>query len=135
MTHDINVKAKANSITGGTPLDTAIKVAPGDLLVITASPDDTWSAGVEDRTSNANGLGNYLGGKQYGLYASGLYSFLYGSLVGTFDDGKTYFGVGTYLAMTILTEGVLKLVYWDGFSADNTGSVRATVQVYAGPRA
>lgn len=133
MIHEFNVQAKANSITGGVPLNTNIKVNPGDLLVITASPDDTWSAGAEDRTSNANGLGNPLGGK-YGLLASGAYRFLFGSLVGTFDDGKTYFGVGTYLAMTVLTEGVLKFVYWDGFSGDNTGEVKATVQVYAGPK-
>ena len=133
MIHNFDVKAKDNSITGGVPLNTAIKVQPGDLLVITASPDDTWSAGPEDRTSNANGLGNPMGGA-YGLYASGSYAFLFGSLVGTFDDGKTYFGIGTYLAMTVLTKGTLKLVYWDGFSGDNSGSVNATVQVYVGPK-
>jgi hypothetical protein len=133
MRHEFQVRAKENSITGGTPLDTDIRVNPGDLLVITASPADTWRAGPDDRTSNANGLGNPLGGA-YGLYASGSHRFLFGSLVGTFDDGQTYFGVGTYLAMTILTEGVLKLVYWDGFSDDNSGSVRATVQLYNGPR-
>lgn len=133
MKHEFEIKAKENSITGGRPLDTEIKVKPGDLLVVTASPDDTWSAGPADRTSNANGLGNTLGGA-YGMYASGAHRFLFGSLIGTFDDGKTYFGVGTYLAMTILTEGVLKFVYWDGFSGDNSGSVKATVQLYGGPR-
>jgi hypothetical protein len=134
MAHEFKVQALAHCITGGTPLNTSIKVNPGDLLVITASPSDLWAAGEGDRTSNANGLGNPLSGNQYGLYQNGAYSFLYGSLVGTFDDGKTYFGIGTYLAMTILTTGVLKLVYWDGYHKDNTGDVKATVQVYTGPK-
>jgi hypothetical protein len=55
------VKAKENSLSGGTPLQTNISVKPGQLLTITASPDDRWSAGAGDRTSNANGLGNPLG--------------------------------------------------------------------------
>lgn len=134
MKHEFAVKAKENSITAGKPLDTDIRVKPGDLIVVTASPDDTWSAGPADRTSNANGLGNPLGGKQYGLYSNGTYQFLYGSLIGTLDDGKTYFAVGTYMTMTVLTEGVLKFVYWDGFSADNSGLVKVTVQLYNGPR-
>ena len=132
MPHDFKVQANANSLTGGTPLSTGIKLKPGNLLVVTASPSDTWSAGRDNRTGNANGLGNTLGGS-FGYYSNGAQSFLYGSLVGTLDDGKTYFGVGTYLAMTILTDGELKFVYWDLNNADNKDFVTATVQVYNGP--
>lgn len=135
MTHDFSVDAKAHGVTGGKPLDTGLRVGPGDLLVITASPDDTWSAGPGDRTSNANGLGNPVGGNQYGIFTSAGHSFLYGSLVGTLDGGKTYFAVGTYLAMTVLAQGVLQLVYWDSFLGDNSGVVKATVQAFSGPRA
>ena len=133
MNHNFDVKAKDNSITGGVPLDTTLKVRPGDLLVITASPDDTWSLGEGDRVCNANGLSNPMGGS-YGFYSNGTTSFLFGSLVGTFDEGKTYFGIGTYLAMTVLTKGILKFACWDGFSGDNSGSVNVTVQMYTGPR-
>ena len=133
MTHEFKVLANGNSLTGGTPLATGIKVKPGDLLVVTASPDDTWSAGTGNRTSNANGLGNTLGGS-FGSFSNGTQSFLYGCLVGTLDNGKTYFGVGTYLAMTILTDGELKFVYWDLNKADNTDSVTAVVQIYNGPK-
>ena len=131
--HQFQVKAKDNSVSGGTPLNTGIKVKPGDLIVINCAPSDTWSAGEKDRTSNANGLGNPLGGN-FGMYTSGNFKFLYGSLIGTLDKGKTFFGVGTNLTMTILTEGELSFVYWDSNNQDNFGQVTVTVQVYKGPK-
>jgi hypothetical protein len=127
-----NVKAKENSVSGGMGYNTGVNVQPGQLLVISVDPKDIWSAGAMDRTSNANGLGNPLGGK-FGLYTRGSQSFLYGSLVGSFDDGKSFFGVGTCLTMTVLTTGTLKLYYWDSNSNDNTGQVRALVAIYDGP--
>lgn len=130
--HNFTVEAKANSSTGGTPLNTNIKVGPGDLIVVTCSPSDSWSAGRENRTSNANGLGNPLGGN-FGFHNQSGYSFLYGSLIGTFDNGKTFFGVGTNLTMTVLTKGILSFVYWDSNNGDNSGSINVTVQVYKGP--
>ena len=127
----IAVAAKANSVSGGVGAKPNIAVKPGQLMVITASASDTWSAGTADRTSNANGLGSPMGG-QYGVHQRGDYKFLFGSLVGSFDGGKTYFSVGTYLAMTILMPGELTLYYWDSNNADNTGSVTANVQLYPG---
>ncbi|MBV8517349.1 MAG: hypothetical protein JO197_08090 [Acidobacteria bacterium] len=132
MAHDFIVKAKDNSISGGAPLNTNVSLQPGQLLTISASPDDTWSAGAANRTSNANGLGNPQGGN-FGLFTHGNYSFLYGSLIGSLDAGKTFFAVGTRLEMTILAPGRLSLYYWDINNADNTGEVTATVAVYNGP--
>jgi hypothetical protein len=37
------VKAKENSLTGGTALNTGITVAKGDKLMIKVAEDDTWS--------------------------------------------------------------------------------------------
>ena len=85
-----------------------------------------------NRFSNANGLGNPLGGK-FGLYRRGPQSFLYGSLVGSLDGGKTFFSVGTHLSMTVLTEGNLTLHYWDSNNADNSEFVQVIVQIYNGP--
>jgi hypothetical protein len=133
MAYQFDVKAKENSLSGGQPMSTGISVKPGQLLTISASPDDTWSAGAADRTSNANGLGNPLGGN-YGLFTKGDFSFLYGSLIGSLDGGKTFFAVGTRLEMTILAPGKLTLYYWDSNNQDNTGAVRATVAVYQGPQ-
>lgn len=133
MAHTFVVKAKENSSTAGTPLVTGISVAPGDLLTISVPADDTWSAGAANRTSNANGLGNPLGGN-FGTHTQGPFEFLFGSLVGTLDGGKSYFAVGTRLEMTILVKGRLGLVYWDVNNVDNTGSITATVEVYKGPK-
>ena len=132
MTHQFIVKAKENSVSGGVPLVTGISVKPGELLTISVSPDDTWSAGADNRTSNANGLGNPLGGN-FGLFTKNGSSFLYGSLVGSLDEGKTFFPVGTRLEMTILGPGRLTLFYWDINNQDNSGDVTATVTLYTGP--
>lgn len=133
MAYQFVVKAKDHSVSGGAPMLTNIAVNPGQLLTISASPDDTWSAGAGNRTSNANGLGNPQGGN-FGTFTKGDFTFLYGSLVGSLDGGKTYFSVGTRLEMTVLAPGKLSLYYWDVNNADNTGDVTATVDVYSGPQ-
>jgi hypothetical protein len=129
---NFTVQAKANSVSGGTALVTNINVKPGQLLTISADPCDTWSAGVEKRVSNANGLSNPFG-SNFGLFTKGSFAFLYGSLVGSLDGGKTYFPIGTRMEMTILAPGALSLYYWDVNNADNSDSVVATVAVYSGP--
>ena len=132
MTYQFVVKAKENSVSGGVPMDTGIALKPGQLLTISVPADDTWSAGAANRTSNANGLGNPLGGN-FGTFTKNGSVFLYGSLVGSVDGGQTYFAVGTRLEMTILGPGRLSLFYWDVNNQDNTGSITATVALYTGP--
>ena len=133
MANNFEVKAKENSVSGGTPLVTGITVTKGELLTINVSPDDKWSAGAGDRESNANGLSNPFGGN-FGLSTHNGFSFFYGSLVGSIDNGKTFFAVGTRMEMSILIpEGRLTLYYWDVNNGDNSGSVIATVAVYRGP--
>jgi hypothetical protein len=133
MPHQFEVKAKENSVSGGTPLVTGITVSKGELLTISVSPDDKWSAGAADRESNANGLSNPFGGN-YGVFTHKGFSFFYGSLVGSLDGGKTFFAVGTRMEMSILIpSGRLTLYYWDVNKDDNSGSVTATVAVYKGP--
>ncbi|MGZ8842185.1 MAG: hypothetical protein ACXW18_00890 [Pyrinomonadaceae bacterium] len=127
------VKAKENSVSGGTGLVTGITVSKGQLLTISVAPDDKWSAGAADRESNANGLSNPFGG-DYGVFTKNNFSFFYGSLVGSLDSGKTFFAVGTRLEMSILfPTGRLLLYYWDSNNVDNTGSITATVACYNGP--
>jgi hypothetical protein len=126
------IKAKENSVVGGTPLDTGIDLKPGKFLTISVPPDQTWSAGAGQRTSNANGLSNPLGAN-FGTFAHNGFSYLFGSLVGTVDGGKTFFPVGTQLEMTVLGPGRLSLCYWDSINGDNSGSVTATVALYDGP--
>lgn len=132
MAYQFVVDAKNNSVSGGVGLNTNISVKPGQLLTISVPPDDTWSAGAANRTSNANGLGNPLGGN-FGTFTKNGSVFLFGCLVGSFDGGQTFFAVGTRLEMTILGPGRLSLFYWDSNNQDNTGSVTATVALYTGP--
>lgn len=133
MPNQFEVKARENSISGGAPLVTGITVTKGELLTISVSPDDKWSAGVDDRESNANGLSNPFGGN-FGVFTHNGFSFFFGSLIGSIDGGKTFFAVGTRMEMSILVpEGRLTLYYWDSNNHDNTGSVIATVAVYKGP--
>jgi hypothetical protein len=127
------VKAKENSISGGVPLATGITLSKGDILTISVSPGDKWSAGTGERESNANGLGNPFGA-DFGFFTHNGFSYLYGSLVGSIDGGKTFFPVGTRLEMPIFTPpGQLTLHYWDINNGDNSGSVTATVARYKGP--
>ena len=126
------IKAKENSVVGGAPLDTGIDLKPGKFLTISVAPDQTWSAGAGQRTSNANGLSNPLGAN-FGTFAHNGFSYLFGSLIGTVDGGKTFFPVGTQLEMTVLGPGRLALCYWDSINADNSGSVTANVALYDGP--
>ena len=125
------VKAKENSVSSGVALATGIQLSKGDLLTVNVSPDDTWrfATGNWDSTSNANGLGNPLG-SDCGLFTKNGFSFIIGSLVGSLDDGKTFFPIGTRLEMTILGAGQLSLFCWDCNNYDNDGSVIATVAVY-----
>ncbi len=124
----VEVDAFANSTGGsGMPLDTGIELLIGDQLSISVDPDDMWSAGPGDRTSNADGLGNPFGG-DYGTYSFDGASFLYGSLVGRIDAGG-WFLVGTSLDTTASSAGTLYLAYWDSNNADNSGSVSAEIAV------
>ncbi|HEV3455983.1 MAG TPA: hypothetical protein VHG32_05450 [Thermoanaerobaculia bacterium] len=129
MSTQFTVKAKENSVSGGAPVNTGVAVQPGLLLTITVPPDELWSAGTGDRKSNANGLHNPLGG-DFGTFDKGPFAFLYGSLVGSLDGGKTFFPVGTRMEMTVLAKGNLSLYYWDVNHDDNSGSVTATVETY-----
>lgn len=131
-TAQFTIKAKDHSVVGGVLLNTGIALQPGKLLTISVPPDQTWSAGAGQRTSNANGLSNPLGAN-FGTFTHNNNSYLFGSLIGTTDGGKTFFPVGTQLEMTILGPGQLSLCYWDSINGDNTGSVTATVAVYDGP--
>jgi hypothetical protein len=131
--HQFVVKAKENSVSGGAALDTQITVTKGQLLTIGVPADEKWSAGADNRESNANGLSNPLGGN-FGVFTKAPFSFFYGALVGSLDGGKTFFAVGTRMEMSILfPTGRLLLYYWDVNNADNTGSITADVEVYNGP--
>ena len=124
-------------------------LSAGETFTITASPLDTWSAGADFRTSNANGLigvidaqaGDDSGvapglqiGQDFGGYTdptSGS-TFAFGELVGSIDGGA-YFAVGTNYTGTTASGGTLSLIYWDSYYGDNSGSIAATVTAVPEP--
>jgi hypothetical protein len=130
------VKAKENSIIGGTALNTGFAVAKGDRLIIKAAEDDTWACGGGDMTSNANGLiaGNKYGGV-YGTMPAPTTggSFPFGSLVGSLDGGQSYFLIGTTFDAAVAQAGTLCLCFWDGNSEDNIGSITVSVDKVSSP--
>src|SRR5215213_6788137 len=89
MPNQFEIKAKENSVSGGTPMVTGVSLSKGDFLTINVSPDDKWSAGAGKRESNANGLSNPFG-DDFGVFTHNGFSFLFGSLVGSLDGGKTF---------------------------------------------
>ncbi|MFH1147668.1 MAG: hypothetical protein V1736_08170 [Pseudomonadota bacterium] len=117
--HDIY--AAGNSLCGGTPLDTGVDLQAGNRLTIWADPNDTWSAGPDPRTSNANGLYNFP------EYSYAGQSFRYGSLIGQIGS-NAYFFVGTSYDQTVNDSGRLYLLYWDSNNSDNSGYITAGVQ-------
>ncbi len=129
---DYNVYAYDNSVAN-TPLTTSISVVPGDFLTITADSTDTWSAGADDRISNADGLisGNIYGGN-YGLYNNGTAEFPYGALVGHLFGSSNYFLVGTSFAGVMTETGVLQLMYWDSNYEDNADLVYVDIALERG---
>lgn len=131
-----NVRANQHSIDGGngSGLDTGISVEPGQLLVISANKNDTWRLGPGPRESNANGLGNPFG-QDFGNYELTPFTFLHGALVGSLDDGETFFPIGTLTEQSIITDNAatLRLYAWDSNKADNSGSITVDVEVYSGP--
>lgn len=117
----------------GAGLDTGIDVAAGDLLAITANPNDDWWAGSACRQSGPSGLG---AGNPYGCaypcYANSGTSFFYGSLVGRIGSGP-YFYISSGYENIVASSGRLKLFYWDSNHDGNSGFVTATVRVNEAP--
>lgn len=125
--YEFVVDAKANSVSGGTLLNTGIKLVPNQLLTVSVPVDEAWFAGPS-LNSNANGRTTAPVFTHKGLTAFS------GSLVGSLDGGNSFFGIGTRLEMSILIpSGILSLGYWDSDNFNNSGSVTATVAVYTGP--
>ncbi len=129
---DVNVFAQGDSVNNGAGTGKLVNIVlnKGDVLVINTGKRDVWSLGSGRRTSNANGLGNPFG-DDFGNLTIGNFSFLFGSLVGSLDNGRTFFPVGTHLEQTILTEnpGKLRLYAWDSNFSDNSGFIEAEVHV------
>jgi len=94
----VDVSAQTNSTSGGgTGLDTGVNVTAGDSLWIMVDPDDCWSAGSGNRTTNADGLvATGIPTCQTSPWTSGVWTqggltAPFASLVGSLDTGASFF--------------------------------------------
>jgi hypothetical protein len=114
------VKADEHFSSGGKGLDTGLDVRPGDILRVVVSGDDVWTTSTGAILCRANGYGFSEG--QPDLVEMGkpvAFSFPKGALIGSLDNGKTYFFVGNHLELTALGAGRLTLYCADTTLSDN----------------
>jgi hypothetical protein len=128
----VKVDAKANSLSGGTPLDTGIVLDAGQHLSITVDQSLLWnfSGGADGYTTNANGKAGW--GMNVANPDGSSFTALIGSLVGQIGTGAdrgNYFVIGTSFDGFANASGKLNLVYWDSDAWNNVGAVAADVSV------
>ena len=131
----LETPSQANRVN---PLYTGLSVDAGDLLIFDVDPSQLWSSGYHKDsnqnptnifTGNANGTGNPYGADFGGPIAMQSHSFLLGSLVGSLDNGNTFFLVGTDLAMFAPQAGSLSLYHWDSGCFDNSGALDVSISI------
>lgn len=152
MAAAVTVDAKLNSTTGGTGVSVA--VVSGQPFSALVNVNDLWSAGALPRWSDATGIngpdlfatgladsngdnpgvsaGTIIGSDVYGDWSQGGLTAPFGSLVGSFDNGASFFYVGVAYA-GIALGNTLNLYYFDSNFGDNTGSITATVTAVPEP--
>jgi hypothetical protein len=126
-TVNVVVDAAANSLGGGTALDTGVFLAAGESFSISANPADLWDNSWTDPTYLSNADGHAFQSTSLG----GLYDAI-GSLVGEIGNGPL-FHVGTSLDGVAASAGELKFFYFDSDAFNNTGSVHVAVTAVPEP--
>jgi hypothetical protein len=141
---DFIVDAKANSSTGGVPLAT-LSLTPGEVITVSASTNDLWSAGDLPRLSDANGLvvhriasasddsgprdGTTVITEPFILWTQDGFTAPFASLVGRV--GSEYQLLGTSFTGSFTNAGTLELFFWDQNNGDNSGSITAHITTAA----
>ncbi|WP_156797095.1 PEP-CTERM sorting domain-containing protein [Nitrosomonas sp. Is79A3] len=152
MAAAVSVDAKLNSTSGGS--GASVSVFSGNSFSVTVGPLDLWSAGAFPRWSNANGIdgpdllatglpdtngdnpgvsaGTIIGSDIFGNWTQGGLNAPFGSLVGSFDNGVSFFNIGTNY-VGIAASNILNLYYFDSNNGDNIGSIIANVSAVPEP--
>ena len=147
------VKAFDNSTSGGTGV-AVVGFNVNDAFTVSVNPLDLWNAGPLPRWSNADGLilgsppvtGGYtdasgdvlpagtIGPGTFADWTQGSPALeaAYGSLVGSWNGGTSFFKIGTSYS-GVAAGSTLNLYYFDSNNGDNTGSILADVNVTAVP--
>lgn len=127
------VDSNANSIFGGSALNTGIAVQAGQQLSISVDPSQTWnfSGGASGYTTNADGMPGWGMGVQNPDGSN--FTAMIGELVGQIGTGTAnagnFFLVGTSFNGVANASGKLNLFFWDSDAWNNVGAVAADVHV------
>jgi hypothetical protein len=129
---DVAVDAKRNSTALGTGNGSLVDIdlSFGDLIVINCNPEDTWrlARGAEDPLSiNANGFNDRS------ITTQSEQVFRSGAMVGSFDNGNSFFPVGTLVQIKVLEGEPASLTLWcaDSDNQNNQGTITAQVTTYS----
>ena len=146
----VTVDAMLNSIVGGLPAVVAFDqpLLPGDVLSISANITDLWTSEGGHRSVNADGValsegppvtldwasynpgtpnpGNVADYKNAAHYIFGI-----DCLVGSIDNGLSFFSIGSHYSERILVPSVprLLLFYWGANNGDNSGVIKFTIEI------
>jgi hypothetical protein len=129
----LTVDSNANSIFGGTALNSGMAVEAGQHLTITVDPSQLWSFGngVSDYTINADGKSGW--GMQVQNPDGTGFTAMIGALVGQIGTGTAdagnFFVIGTRFDGFANARGNLNMFFWDSDAWNNVGSVAADVNV------
>lgn len=121
-THDVD--ANTNSISGGTGVVVGTFEA-GKTVRVYADPTDLWAMHPTSLESNADGSSEL----SYTDPGSGFSGFV-GLMVGSWDNGTTYFEIGTYEEFTAPGGASLTLWCFDADTGNNVDFVRASIQSF-----
>lgn len=120
-TENLEVFARENSSTGGQGLVVS-GFNPGDSIQFSANPQDIWKLSDNGEfLLNADGAGI-----DAHVHSQGDYTFATGSLVGSTDNGSSFFSIGTNGTAVIPATGELRLYCWDSDFENNSGFIKVS---------
>lgn len=146
----VDVDAMLNSIVGGVPAVVAFDspLLPGDILSISANITDLWTSAEGHRSANADGVtlsqgpplkvdwtsfspGSPAPASLPAYKNAANYIFGIECLVGSIDDGLSFFSIGSHYSERVLVPAVSRLLlfYWGANNGDNSGLIKFTIEV------
>jgi hypothetical protein len=125
----VSVDSQANSIVGGSGLDSGVFLTEGVAFTVTSTgtwqndPNPYYISTAAGHTDTDQGIST----------SSGYYTFYSGELVGEIGNSGVYFGIGDSYSGVATSSGTLNLFYWDSDAGNNSGAVSSSISVVPEP--
>ena len=143
-----NCIASENAGTKASKIEFANTLNPGDAVSVQVFPSETWNVEGNHHPRNADGVtiettpsfklnwGSFIAltpeASQVTKTPNAVnYNFGASCLVGSFDEGKSFVGIGSDFNMVVQNTSIksLWLYCWDVNNTDNSGSLNAVVSI------